>query len=93
MAITRSIFELQGNLLAFDLLYVELLGKLINLSLTCGRDAVFDEILVTLRIFSLRGVDANQADFADGVNLESVAIVNPEDSALQGQSLILCTNR
>ena len=72
---------------------VELFGLLVNLSLSCGGNALIDEIPVTFRVFSLRGVDTDQADFTDGVYLERIAVVDPADSALQGRCRCLCVDR
>ncbi len=82
MSVAGRVVERQSDFLAFGLADVEFFGELINLALSCGRDAFVDEVAIPLRVFSFRGVDAYQANFPNGVDLERVAIVDPADCAL-----------
>lgn len=93
MTIPWRFVEGQGHQPAFDLTDVELFGEMINLSLFARGNPLLAEIAVTLRALSLRTVDTDQANLADRVNLEGVAIVDPGDSPLQGSCRFLCASR
>lgn len=89
MTIALGLAGDQRHRLTLDMADVEVFGGLVNLSLPGRRNTLFFEISVAVGVVFFRGVDADQADLAVGLDVKGVAIVDPVDCALQDRIVLL----